>query len=83
MVTAFEDVVFDLEIGEVAGPVETSFGWHIIQLLNRADLPLSNELYANEQNVFYQEWLTEINTVAEIEINDIWKDVVPTDPNIE
>ena len=83
MVTAFEDVVFDLEIGEVAGPVETSFGWHIIQLLNRGDLPLNDDLYANEQNVYYQEWLTEINTEAEIELNDIWKDVVPTDPNIE
>jgi len=83
MASEFEEVVFELEIGEVSAPVETSFGWHIIQLLNRTDLPLSEELYVNKQNAFYQNWLVELNEAAEIEQNDIWKDVVPADPNIQ
>lgn len=32
MVKAFEDAVFALSPGAIAGPVQTPFGWHIIQL---------------------------------------------------
>jgi peptidyl-prolyl cis-trans isomerase D len=32
MMPEFEDALYELAIGEVAGPVETDFGWHIIEL---------------------------------------------------
>ncbi|MCC6923293.1 MAG: SurA N-terminal domain-containing protein [Nitrosomonas sp.] len=32
MVKAFEEVIFDMQPGEIRGPVETDFGYHIIQL---------------------------------------------------
>jgi len=37
MVEAFDEAVFDGEVGEVLGPVETSFGYHLIEVLNRSD----------------------------------------------
>lgn len=32
MVKAFEDAVFRMNEGEIAGPVESEFGWHVIRL---------------------------------------------------
>lgn len=32
MVKPFEDAAFGLEVGEISEPVQTQFGWHLIQL---------------------------------------------------
>jgi peptidyl-prolyl cis-trans isomerase D len=32
MVKAFEEAIFDMQVNEIRGPVETDFGYHIIQL---------------------------------------------------
>ena len=32
MVKPFEDAVMKLKVGEVAGPIQTQFGWHLIKL---------------------------------------------------
>ncbi len=37
MVKEFDDVVFSGEVGKVLGPVKTQFGYHLIEITNRAD----------------------------------------------
>ncbi len=34
MVKPFEDALFELEKGAISAPVETDFGWHVLQLLD-------------------------------------------------
>ena len=37
MVKAFDEVVFSAPIGEVQGPVQTEFGYHLVEVTRRDD----------------------------------------------
>jgi peptidyl-prolyl cis-trans isomerase C len=37
MVPEFDKVVFNDEVGKVHGPVQTQFGYHLIEITNRID----------------------------------------------
>ena len=37
MVKEFDDVVFSAEVSKTHGPVQTQFGYHLIQITNRDD----------------------------------------------
>lgn len=37
MVKPFEDACFSMELNEISNPIETQFGWHLIQLTGQED----------------------------------------------
>ena len=37
MVREFDEVVFSAEVGQVHGPVQTQFGYHLIEITERTD----------------------------------------------
>ena len=37
MVREFDEVVFSAEVGKVQGPVQTQFGYHLVEVTSRTD----------------------------------------------
>ena len=62
------DLAFTLDEGEMAGPVETVLGWHIVQTLEFGEEPVASgsEALALEQR--FAQWLTERRQAATIEV---------------
>jgi parvulin-like peptidyl-prolyl isomerase len=79
-VTEFADAVSTLPIGQISEPVKTQFGYHIIQVIAREDLPLTADQLDQKKQTAFDEWLKSIHDSSDITINDIWKTRVPTEP---
>lgn len=82
MVPEFANVAFSLEIGEISEPVESQFGWHIIQVLGHESRPLSSAAYENVRVEVFTDWLTELREASDIEILDYWINRIPDDPSV-
>lgn len=79
-VPEFADAVLKQEIGVVGQPVKTQYGYHIIQVLARQELPLTNDQFEQKSQKAYDDWLAATRTAAKITVHDVWKTRVPTEP---
>ncbi len=60
MVPEFEEAAFALQPGEISDPVQSSFGYHIIELLEREpDRPLEESMLAQTRAAALSDWLEE------------------------
>jgi len=75
-VPEFERAMDALNLGEISGPVQTPFGWHLIQVLERRNEDMSREslrldarraLHARKADESYQEWVRQLRDMAYIE----------------
>lgn len=83
MVPEFETAAFALEkSGDyTTTPVQSQFGYHIIQLIAKQDRPLTADQYETAKNKAFTDWLAAARAEYGVETFDIWKQYVPTDPN--
>ena len=83
MVAEFETAAFALEnSGDfTTEPVQSQFGFHIIQLIAKQERPLTAEQYQQAVDTAFQDWLTAAREDYNVETYDIWKQRVPIEPN--
>jgi peptidyl-prolyl cis-trans isomerase SurA len=76
-VPEFERAFAELKLMEVSQPVKTSFGWHLIQVLERRTADMSTErkriearkaLLERKGDEAYQEWLRQLRDRAYVEL---------------
>jgi peptidyl-prolyl cis-trans isomerase SurA len=75
-VPEFEKAMDSLQPGEISGPVQSTFGWHLIQVIERRTKDVSNErqrqeatntIRARKTDPAYQEWLQQLRDRAYVE----------------
>ncbi len=77
-VAPVEEAIFSLPIGQVSDPVESQFGWHVIEVLERGEQELSPANYSQAQQAAFSDWL--VATRNEAVIEDFWdKEKAPAD----
>ncbi len=57
MVDAFESAAFDGEVDEIVGPVQTSFGWHLILIVDHAQRKIDAAAYEAALDQALATWL--------------------------
>jgi parvulin-like peptidyl-prolyl isomerase len=82
MVAPFEEAAFSQEIGAIGEVVQSDFGYHIIQVLDKAELPLTDTQYQQKRETAFNDWLTKTKETAAITTYDGWQAHVPTEPQV-
>lgn len=78
---AFEEAAFALNVGEISDPVQSQFGYHIIQLLGKEVRPLDSTQLKQAKDDAFSTWLTSEKENHTIEKYDsVWQNVVPVEP---
>lgn len=80
MVPEFEEAAFSQEIGAIGEPVQSQFGYHIIQVLARQELPLSESQLQQNRDLAFSEWLTTTKEASEITTDELWMQHIPPMP---
>lgn len=77
-VPQFEKAMNELGVGEFSAPIQTPFGWHIIQVLERRKQDMSKEatrlkarqeIRARKSDEAYQDWVRELRDRAFVELH--------------
>lgn len=80
MVPEFEKAAFDMKKGEMVGPVQTQFGYHVIKVYDKKEAEISpleeirdkleQQILAMKQNEVYQKRSNELKKNYEVVVNE-------------
>ena len=81
MIEEFSAAAFSLEPGEISDPVETYYGYHIIQLVGKREVQTTEADFQTEKSNVFDEWLAERRDARDdIVIAEDWAEYVPDTP---
>ena len=81
-VAEFGDAVRTLPIGEISAPVQTEFGFHIIQVRAREERDLDQAYIDHNRQQEFEKWVSNLLIQGDTDytMNDIWLDYIPETP---
>ncbi len=81
-VDEFAEAVRNAEIGAIVGPVQTQFGYHIIQVRAREEREATEPQIEAERDAEFETYIEGLRDAegTSIELFDIWLDNVPSEP---
>ena len=77
-----EAAAFSQPISVIGQPVQSSDGWHIIQVLGHEVRPLTADQYTTARDQAFQTWLTNQLKSAKVTLYSYWTSRIPTEPTI-
>ncbi len=72
---------FSAAIGEIIGPIESTEGWHLIFIEDRAVRPLAELAYQQELQNMMDQWLQTQHGIIALEVMDYWVERIPPTPS--
>jgi parvulin-like peptidyl-prolyl isomerase len=72
--------VFQVPRGETVGPLETSDGWHLLKVVDRAERPLEDFVYFQAVQDVFNSWLSDRREASDVVIMDDWDKNLPQAP---
>jgi parvulin-like peptidyl-prolyl isomerase len=67
MVEEFETAAFSTPVGEVAGPVQSPFGWHLIYVRGHETRRLDETQFQRTVDTAFGQWLSDARQEATLE----------------
>ena len=78
MVDEFDEVVFELDTGEISEPFQSEFGWHVATVMDRdEDRPVELQMLEQFRQRAFTDWMQEQREAREIDTGDL---DIPDDP---
>ncbi|KPK95223.1 MAG: hypothetical protein AMJ88_01020 [Anaerolineae bacterium SM23_ 63] len=74
--------IFQAPINELLDPIQTQFGWHLIQVLDRGERSLDEETFQQAVRRKFGDWLTSQRDIHDILIMDDWIEDLPQPPEV-
>lgn len=59
---------FSQDVGVLGGPIESSLGWHVLQVVERGERPVPEEKRADLAQRRFEQWLDQLSAAATIEL---------------
>lgn len=86
MIPEIDAAAFEISANSIIGPIQSQYGWHIIQVVERGIHPLPREQILKARQTKLDEWLNnqidgkDANGKPLVEFHDYWTDYIPTNP---
>jgi hypothetical protein len=79
----YADAVRDAALNTAIGPVETEYGLHLIEVMDRKMQTLTDQEYRDSVNGYFRLWVQSLWDSATVERSADWNASIPADPAVD